>query len=358
MGPGLSGSDNAGAPASVNKLMIKVSKPVQGSGSAIEPAPSGIPRPFWSVMIPTYNPQADYLEQTLCSVLAQDPGPEQMQIEVVDDCSPGVDVIALVQKIAGDRATVFRIPVNKDLAGCWNTCIERSQGEWVHILHQDDLVFPGFYESLRAGAEKHPEAGAALSRHAYCDENGHWRRLSILEMPSPGLLQNFVEPLVTAERFQCAAIAVRRSTYEQLGGFNPDLKHALDWEMWIRIASKFPIFYEPKILACWRNHSGATTSRQIRSGENIRDIARAIGIWGSHLPAGESQRLSDIALNRFAHEGLSLARHLLAQNDFEGSLNQVNAALVCKHTVRLQVSAAKIRIRARAKRILHRLRRS
>ena len=70
---------------------------------------------------------------------------------------------------------------------------------------------------------------------------------------------------MTAERVQCAAVEVRRSSYEQLGGFNPDLKHALDWEMWIRIASKFPFFYEPKILACWRSHSGATTSRQIRT---------------------------------------------------------------------------------------------
>ena len=38
-------------------------------------------------MIPTYNPRADYLEETLRSVLQQDPGPEQMQIEVVDDRS-------------------------------------------------------------------------------------------------------------------------------------------------------------------------------------------------------------------------------------------------------------------------------
>ena len=43
-------------------------------------------RPLWSVMIPTYNPRADYLEETLWSVLKQDPGPDQMQIEVVDDC--------------------------------------------------------------------------------------------------------------------------------------------------------------------------------------------------------------------------------------------------------------------------------
>lgn len=35
-------------------------------------------------MIPTYNPRPDYPEDTLHSVLQQDPGPEQMQIEVID----------------------------------------------------------------------------------------------------------------------------------------------------------------------------------------------------------------------------------------------------------------------------------
>jgi glycosyltransferase involved in cell wall biosynthesis len=38
-------------------------------------------------MIPTYNPRADYLEETLNSVLQEDPGPDQMQIEVIDDGS-------------------------------------------------------------------------------------------------------------------------------------------------------------------------------------------------------------------------------------------------------------------------------
>jgi glycosyltransferase involved in cell wall biosynthesis len=38
-------------------------------------------------MIPTYNPRAEYLEETMKSVLQQDPGSEQMPIEVADDCS-------------------------------------------------------------------------------------------------------------------------------------------------------------------------------------------------------------------------------------------------------------------------------
>ena len=43
-------------------------------------------RPTWSVMIPTYN-CAPFLRAALRSVLEQDPGPDSMQIEVVDDCS-------------------------------------------------------------------------------------------------------------------------------------------------------------------------------------------------------------------------------------------------------------------------------
>ena len=40
-------------------------------------------RPLWSVVIPTYN-CAEFLKQTLTSVLSQDPGEALMEIIVVD----------------------------------------------------------------------------------------------------------------------------------------------------------------------------------------------------------------------------------------------------------------------------------
>ncbi|MFX0196931.1 MAG: glycosyltransferase, partial [Candidatus Hodarchaeota archaeon] len=47
----------------------------------VGPVPEGIHRPFWSVMIPTYNCK-HYLEEAFNSVLEQDPGPDEMQIAV------------------------------------------------------------------------------------------------------------------------------------------------------------------------------------------------------------------------------------------------------------------------------------
>src|ERR1700760_863171 len=95
----------------------------------ISPLPATTSRPFWSVMIPAYNPDLAYLEQTIRCVLAQDPGEARMQIEVVDDGSPKGAPVEFIRKLAGGRVSVHCEPRNLGLAGIWNRCIERAQGE-------------------------------------------------------------------------------------------------------------------------------------------------------------------------------------------------------------------------------------
>src|SRR5262249_61070358 len=109
-------------------------------------------RPFWSVMIPTYEPKR-YLEQAIESVLAQNTGADEMQIEVVDDGSTEVDVERLVRNVAGDRVAFHRRSERGGVCVSLEPRIERGRGHLVHILHQDDLVLPGFYLRLRHGIE-------------------------------------------------------------------------------------------------------------------------------------------------------------------------------------------------------------
>ena len=73
----------------------------------IAPLQDDIERPLWSVMIPAYN-CIHYLETTILSVLQQDRGIENMQIEVVDDCSTDGDVEELVMKIGKGRVGYYR----------------------------------------------------------------------------------------------------------------------------------------------------------------------------------------------------------------------------------------------------------
>ena len=56
----------------------------------IHPVPEGVSRPLWSVMIPVYN-RAKYVSQAVESVLAQDPGPDRMQIFVLHNSTESID---------------------------------------------------------------------------------------------------------------------------------------------------------------------------------------------------------------------------------------------------------------------------
>ncbi len=293
-------------------------------------------------MIPTYNAPPEYLEATLRSVLQQDPGKSAMQIEVVDDCSPDADVGSLVQSVSGGRIQFSRTPRNLGLAGCWNACIERSRGRLVHLLHQDDLVLPGFYQALEMGFRRHESVGAAFSRHVFIDENGHWQNLSALEAPAAGIIPDWLARITSSNRLQCPAVVVRRSVYEKLGLFRGDLAHALDWEMWVRIANRYAVYFDPQLLACFRQHSQSTTRRQQQTGEALNDTFRCIKIWSAHLAAGGISHNARAARRLYAEHGLRMARRFVQERNFRAAKRNCWIAVAnCRHPMVLQ-KAAKI----------------
>jgi glycosyltransferase involved in cell wall biosynthesis len=307
-------------------------------GSVTPPAIGVLPvnggRSFWSVMVPTYNPRTDYLEETLRSVLQQDPGPEQMQIEVIDDCSSDNTASEVVRRIGAGRVMFHRESENRGLANAWNRCIERARGHWVHILHQDDIVLPGFYDALRKGAEQ-SHAGAIFCRHAIANSNGHWIRLSELHRESAGLLEDWHAKIAAQQLVQCAAIAVRRRVYEQLGGFLPRLHYVADWEMWQRIACQFPVCFEPSILACYRLHGSSATSRLRVDAADVRDVREMIELTMTYHPPARARELAKQARSWYAEAAVFHARELLVRVGFAPAWRQIAEALRLSHSPRV-----------------------
>ncbi|MGA2243455.1 MAG: glycosyltransferase [Verrucomicrobiota bacterium] len=302
-----------------------------------DPLPGAGSRPcLWSVMIPTYNPKAEYLEETLRSVLAQDPGADLMQIEVVDDGSPQGAPGGLVRRVAGSRATVHREKENLGLAGIWNRCIERARGKWIHILHQDDLVQPGFYEMLKAGMESPAAPGLLFCRQIFINESGREIRRSDSEAKTAGCLPDALPRLVQAQAIQTPSVMVRRSVYEAVGGFRADLCFTLDWEMWCRIARQFPIWYEPEALACYRVHGGAETSRLTLTGRDVEDVRKCIEIISGYVPDPALRaKLRRQALRRSAMFAVKNAESLVQAGRRAAAWRQMTGALQCDWSPRV-----------------------
>lgn len=284
-------------------------------------------RPLWSVMVPTHNSGA-YLRETLQSVLAQDPGEDRMQIEVVDDCSTRGDPADVISEIGRDRVGLYRQPHNVGNVGNFNTCIARAAGELVHILHDDDWVLPGFYARIEEPFRAHPEIGAAFCRYIASDESGSRQWLSALEQPQSGILAGWLTRIASGQRLQPPAMVVRRSVYEKLGGYDARLSgYGEDWEMWVRIAAHYPVWYEPEPLAVYRVRAASLSGRLLRTGENLEKLKLAVEINRQHLPVGDADRVSTSALESAALAALRRANRLYGGGDRRGAFAQFLGAL-------------------------------
>jgi GT2 family glycosyltransferase len=294
--------------------------------SQIEPIAGEIARPVWSVMIPAFNANATLLE-TLTSVLAQDPGPAAMQIEVVDDCSTRDDTLDLVEQIGSGRIGFFRQPRNLGVAANLTQCIRRARGKLVHLLHADDLVDPGFYLTLEQVFDSQPRLGAAFCRHRFIDAQGRTLSLSPLERNESGVLENAIERLAEEQRIMTPAMVVRRSVYEEVGGFDTRLVCTEDWEMWVRIAARYPIWYETQPLASYRMHDDTNTGRHLRTGEDIRYTGLAIQLFTEHLPADTVRRAVPKARRTYAQAALRTAEMFIGRRDCQAAAAQLREAL-------------------------------
>ena len=234
-------------------------------------------RPKWSVMIPAYG-RGQFLEQTLRSVLAQDPGSESMQIAVVENPSEHKEIKKIVERVAGERVEYYINSGNLGMVGNWNRCIDLVRGEFVHILHDDDWVLPGFYIEIERMVLRRP-VGALYATRVLL-----WRERESVMEKSPRVLaleaggSNYAS-LIPYNPLYCPGVVVRKSFYTEDNVFDADLVFSPDWEMWVRaIRSKGGIVSD-QALAVYRKHEGSSTSRLAREAGNLDDFLRLRIRW-------------------------------------------------------------------------------
>ena len=259
----------------------------------IEPVSERGPRPLWSVMIPTFN-GAKYLRPCLESVLAQDPGTRRMEIEVIDDCSTEDDPAAVARDVGKGRVRFHRNASNQGVTRNFNTCLQRSSGQLVHILHGDDSVLPGFYRAMEESADAHPAVSFFHARALVLDEAGNTKETSpiIENLESPG---NDVAPFYYTNPFRTAGVVIRRTFYEQHGGFNLKFRHVGDWEMWVRAIFLGTGLCLNETLATYRSFAGNDTSRLVSTGENLYDCLELSDHWTAcEMPDFNPQRFREM----------------------------------------------------------------
>jgi glycosyltransferase involved in cell wall biosynthesis len=220
-------------------------------------------RPRVSVCVPVYNGAA-YIAECLESVLKQTF--EDFEVVVCDNCSTD-ETEAIVRRYADPRIRYVRHPKNLGLVGNANRCLELARGEYVCILHHDDVMLPENLARKVAVLEQHPSVGFVHSNAILIDRQGTviatdiWAADSRRDYVESGanLFTRFLMRMPFSASIFIGAVMARRSCYQRLGGFRHELPHCNDSEMWMRMLLFFDAACLGEPLVKYRVHPSSTS---------------------------------------------------------------------------------------------------
>ncbi|MGB3760140.1 MAG: glycosyltransferase family 2 protein [Rivularia sp. (in: cyanobacteria)] len=220
--------------------------------------------PKISVIIPAYNAM-NYLPDTLDNILKQTYN--DFEIIIVNDGSS--DSIEQWFSQIQDRRIKLISQENQGAGLARNTGIINAKGEYLAFLDADDIWESTKLEKQVRILEENPEVGLVYTWVEYISETGQSTG-RIVKHQAEG---NLWEKLIKCNLVECGSVAmVRRSCFDDVGLFDRNLSSFVeDWDMWLRIASRFPFKVANEVLVYYRQHpnGGSKNWQSMEENYNI-----------------------------------------------------------------------------------------
>jgi glycosyltransferase involved in cell wall biosynthesis len=260
--------------------------------------------PKISVVTPSFN-QAPFLEETIRSVLSQ--GYPDVEYIVMDGGSTdgSTDIIG---KYA-DRLAGWKSARDGGQADAIRTGFARATGEILCWLNSDDTIAPGTLRTVGEFFAAHPDVDLVYGDLNLVDAEGK-RLYTARPLLRLGILvyENAFIPQ--------QGMFWRRSLYERVGGLDPSLCFAMDFDLVVRfLLAGAQVRKLSGILANYRWHPAAKSStlRDVMEKEIYELIRR-------HLPASAAEPAWRKFLKkvyyrglRYGHEPRGLASALMSR---------------------------------------------
>ncbi len=239
--------------------------------------------PLVSVIIPTYNCRK-YVLSAVNSVLRQ--SMPDLEVIVVDDASTD-GTARLLADVDDDRLTVIRSDVNLGPAGARNLGLTYAGGAFVGFQDSDDIWVSTKLEKQicqyeRAKSRDSTEV-VVYSSVEIMDEEG--RSLGNLWDPSFLKQGDIFQALLVRNFVPCQSVLVKRRLIQEVGGFEPSMRYAEDYLLWLRLARRYRFYCVFEPLVRYRVHSGNLTNSRfpMRAGH----VEALLGIGGELRDSGE-----------------------------------------------------------------------
>lgn len=235
--------------------------------------------PTVSVVMAAKN-YARFLPQAVESVIAQ--SFTDWELLVIDDGSTDATPAA-VRPFLADRRVRYHRSDRLGQPRAKNLGARLARGEYIAFLDADDAwqptklakQLPLFYN---------PTVGVVFCRRSLIDESGN----ALPPRPTPPPPRGRVLAEIFARNFVCFSTAVvRRTVFDHLGGFDPGWDLAIDYDLWLRVATHYRFDFVDEELVLYRTGHGNLSSKladRVATAEAMMTAAIRRGA-ANHVPA-------------------------------------------------------------------------
>lgn len=215
----------------------------------------------FSIVIPTYNGE-QFVEEALLSALNQRRPADEI---IISDDNSSDKTLAICENYK-EKVKIF---VNKEgpsgFVNGWNYAIRKASGDFVSILHQDDILHPDFLLKAEEVLQKYPQVNHFFASCNYIDEKGECIAIFPSQPEQVVLFQNLdyvrayqADYGAMPHVHRCPGVLTHKSIFE-ICTYNPEAGHIADDDFFYRVAKPATVAGILYPLAYYRIHQSSET---------------------------------------------------------------------------------------------------
>lgn len=191
--------------------------------------------PLVSVILPTYNPDKEWIGISIKSVLKQNY--QNFELLIIDDASTNWVMTTIQEFISSDpRIRIIRNSKNLHLVWTLNTWISHAKGKYIARIDHDDIWSdPVKLRKQVDFMENNPSYGLCWTGLTMIDLDGHLLDTVPVRL-SDSEIRNYI---LRDSQFAHPSVLIRREALDTVWLYAPEWNYVEDYELWLRIGKTY-----------------------------------------------------------------------------------------------------------------------